>query len=181
MRTLTAGSLLAALIVLAPAAADDFKPEPGFTLLFNGKDLGGWKTKKGDSLDGKTETPDGRFKVSDGNLVVDDKVKGDVVINTAREFAKDVHVKFEFRPGPGCNNDLYFRGQKFDLKKGDVKNFKEGVWHEFEIVVKGDKAEFKCNGEVQRTATVKADGTALGLRAEFGPVQFRRIRVNAAP
>src|SRR5262249_40492663 len=105
------------------AEADEFKLEPGFTLLFNGKDLSGWKTKKGDSLEGKTEAWNKRFTVSDGKIVIDPAVKGDVIITTAQELAGDVHIKFDFLPGKGCNNDLFFRGLKFDLKTGDVKNF----------------------------------------------------------
>lgn len=185
MRKLSCHWLLAACLVFAlsssEARADDFKLEPDFTLLFNGKNLDGWKTRNGEALDGKTEAANGRFKVSDGHLVIDPKVKGDVVINTAKEWGKDVHIKFEFLPGPGCNNDLYFRGLKFDLKKSDVKNLKEGEWNEFEIVVRGDKAEFKCNGETLRTANAKAGNTPLGLRAEFGPVQLRRIRIKETP
>jgi hypothetical protein len=187
MRMLPFGLLVAGFVVLAlgsrsAGAADDFKVEDGFTLLFNGKDLTGWKTKKGnESLDGKTEAYNGRFKVADGVLVIDPKVKGDVRIMTAKEFAKDVHVKFEFLPGKGCNNDLFLRGLKFDLKVPDVKNLKEGEWNEFEIVIKGDKAEFKCNGEVQRTNTAKPAATPWEIRAELGPVQFRRIRIKEMP
>jgi Domain of Unknown Function (DUF1080) len=166
------------LIAVQTARADDFKLEEGFTLLLNGKDLTGWKTTKGESLDGKTDAYTGRFKVADGILTLDPKVKGDVRIETEKEFAKDVHIKFDFLPGEGCNNDLFLRGQKFDLKKPDVKNMKEGEWNSFEIVIAGDKAEFKCNGETMRTATVKGKGTVFGLRAEFGPMQVRRMRVK---
>jgi hypothetical protein len=37
-----------ALLAVAAVRADDFKPEDGFALLFNGKDLTGWKTEKGE-------------------------------------------------------------------------------------------------------------------------------------
>ena len=64
------------LIGIAPRShADDFKPEEGFTLLFNGKDLTGWNTTKGESLDGKTEAYAGRFKVAGGILTLDPSVK----------------------------------------------------------------------------------------------------------
>jgi hypothetical protein len=172
---------LAFLNVSPSGAADDFKPEPGFTLLFNGRNLSGWKVRGGDALEGKTETKNARFKVADDCIVIDAKAKGNMVIDTTREFGKDVHIKFEFLPGAGCNNDLYLRGLKFDLKKPDVKNMKEGMWNEFEIILQGNKAEFKCNGEVQRTATATMPSTVLGVRAEFGPIQIRRIRFKEAP
>src|SRR5262249_29471057 len=155
MRILAHGLLLACL-----ALAGDFKVEPGFKLLFNGKDLSGWKEKTGGaSLEGKTEAYKGRFKVKDGILTINPKVKGDVRIVTDRQFSGDVHIKFDYKPGPGCNNDLYLRGHKFDIKKPDVKNLKEGEWNEFEIIIKGDKIEYRNNGEVQRKGTVKVKST----------------------
>jgi hypothetical protein len=183
MRFVFCGLILTGLAIVAPRAlaADDFKPEAGFTLLFNGKDLTGWKTKTGnEALDGKTDAYNGRFKVTDGVLVIDEKAKGDVRIMTAKEFGKDVHIKFEFKPGKGCNNDLFLRGMKFDLKTPDVKNLKEDEWNEFEIIVTGDKAEFKCNGETQKTMTAKPGATPFEVRAELGPMQMRRVRVKEA-
>src|SRR5262245_48556932 len=113
-------------LLTCPAVADDFQLEPGFKLLFNGQDLTGWKVRKtGAALEGKSETPDQRFKVADGLLVVDAKAKGDVIIDSVPELAGDLHLKFDFLPGAGCNNDLYLRGLKFDLKQQDVKNMKQ--------------------------------------------------------
>jgi hypothetical protein len=183
MRILSCGLLLIGSVLLALASAahaDDFKLEEGFTPLFNGKDLTGWKEKKGGvSLDGKTEAYKGRFTVKDGILVIDPKVRGDVRIMTAREFSGDVHLKFDYKPGKGCNNDLFLRGQKFDIKTPDVKNLKEDEWNSFEIIIKGDKMEYRNNGEVQRTAKVKNDSsTVFEVRAEFGPIEFRRMRVQ---
>jgi hypothetical protein len=182
MRMVSCGLLLTglALFCAAPSAgAEDPKLEPGFTLLFNGKDLTGWKEKTGGrSLDGKTEAYKGRFTVKDEILVIDPKVKGDVRIMTTREFAGDVHIKFDFEPGAGCNNDLFLRGHKFDLVKGGVKNMKDGEWNHFEIVITGDKIEFKNNGEVQRTGKVKVGSSVFEIRAEFGHIKFRRIRVQ---
>ena len=180
MRNFSIGIMLVSFVSVAFASriaeADEFKLEDGFKAFFNGKDMTGWKLRKGgDSLDGKTATAKNRIQVLDGKLVIDGKAKGNLVIDTAHQFAKDVHIKFEFLPDERCNNDLYFRGNKFDLKKGSVKNFKPGEWHRFEIIVKGDKVEFKCNGESQRTGAAKA-ASSLGVRAEFGAVTFRRMR-----
>lgn len=161
----------------SPVAADDFQLEPGFKLLFNGQDLTGWKVRKsGVALEGKAETPDQRFKVAEGLLVVDAKAKGDVTIDSVQELAGDVHVKFDFLPGAGCNNDLYLRGLKFDLKQADVKNMKQGEWNSFEIVIAGEKVEFKCNGELLKTEKPKNASSPLGIRAELGPIQIRRLR-----
>jgi len=185
MRILLCGLCLALVVLEMPvggAEKEEFKIEPGFTLLFNGKDLTGWKLRKGgESLDGKTEAAGGRFKVMDGIVVLDPKVKGDVYIETARMLTKDVHIKFEYLPGPGCNNDLLLLGLKFDIKKPDVKNLKEGEWNQFEIVSKEGKIEFKSNGEVQRSEKPKAEKSSLVLRAEAGPMKIRRLRIKEMP
>ena len=175
--------LLAVLTTLAPQA-DEFKLEPGFKLLFNGKNLDGWKEASGkkEPLEGKTEAYGGRFKVVEGRLVIDPSVKGDLHIETVAEFAKDVHLKFEFKPGPKCNNDLFLRGTKFDLVPGNKenKNVKEGEWTSCEIVVTGDKIEHKIAGETVRTSTLKADAAAspFRIRAEIGAIEIKNVRAK---
>ncbi|WP_020475283.1 3-keto-disaccharide hydrolase [Zavarzinella formosa] len=167
--------VLSVLTLLAfgfAVTAADTKP----TAAFNGKDLAGWKTKEGESLDGKTEAYAGRFKVIDKELVLDPAVKGDKYIYTQAETTGDVTVSFEFKPGEKCNNDLFLRGTKFDLKEGgELKNWKKDDWNTFEIAVKGSKAEFKLNGETVKTMATKGDKSNFGLRAEFGAIKYRNI------
>jgi hypothetical protein len=162
--------------------ADEFKLEPGFTLLFNGKNLDGWKEASGkkEALEGKTEAYNGRFKVVDGRLVYDPSVKGDLYIETVKTFGKDAHIKFDFKPGPKCNNDLFLRGTKFDIIPGNKenKNVKEGEWYTFEIVITGDKIEHKINGETVRTSKAKPEATPFKLRAEFGAIEIKNIRAK---
>lgn len=178
--------LCAALGLLATVshglAAADFKLEPGFALLFNGKNLDGWREAKGskESLEGKTEAYHGRFKVNDGKLVYDPAVKGDSYIETTKEFGKDVHLKFEFMPGPKCNNDLFLRGIKFDIIPGNKENqaVKEGEWFTLEVIVKGEIIEHKINGETVRTSKAGPKPTPFMLRAEIGAIQIRNLRVK---
>jgi hypothetical protein len=172
------------LCVAVCLLAADTKKEEGFKPLFNGKDYTGWKTlargkTKAVSLDGKEEAYGGRFKVKDGKMVLDPKVKGDVRIETAKSYAGDVTIRFEFFPGPKCNNDLFFRGQKFDLSKENIKGFELGKWHTLEITVKGDDIEFKYDGESKRKGKVKGKGgTPFGVRAEFGEMEIRNMRIK---
>ena len=176
MRLLCCTLLLAACPTLR---ADDAKPDAGFELLFNGKDLTGWKPKGNkDSLAGKTEAYNGRFKVKDGELVIDPAVKGDVRIETEKEFAKDFTIKFEFKPDSKCNNDLFIRGQKFDLSKDNVKKMKDSEWNAIEITLKEGKIEFKVNGEVVRSATTKVEKSRFEIRAEFGAIQIRKMQIK---
>ncbi len=174
-------SILSAIVVtfaLAPCVrADDFKLEDGFSLLIS-KDLTGWKTEKGDSLDGKSEAFTSRFTLKDGVLHIDPKVKGDVKIFTTKEFDKDVQIKLDFLPDAKCNNDLFLRGIKFDLSAGNVKDWKVGEWNSLEIILKGDKAEFKLNDKAVKTIATKGKATGFGIRAEFGEMKVRRLRVK---
>jgi hypothetical protein len=185
MRPFSCVVLVASLTAAASLrAADDFKLEQGYTLLFNGKNLDGWKEASGkkEALDGKTEAYKGRFKVMEGRLVYDPSVKGDLYIETVKEFGGDVHIKFDFKPGPKCNNDLFIRGTKFDIIPTNKENkaVKDGEWNAFEIVITGDKIEHKINGETARTATIKAGtkATPFKLRAEFGAIEIKNIRVK---
>jgi hypothetical protein len=173
-------------------AADDFKPEPGYRLIFTGKNLDGWQAKadakkdkdaKPESLAGKTEAFGGRFKVADGVLVIDPAVKGDRYLETAEPVGGDVTIRFDFKPGEGCNNDLLFLGTKFDIKAGEklkdaVKGVKVGEWNKLEVVVKGGSADFVVNGEKVATQKTKGDKGPFTLRAEFGPISYKNVRVS---
>jgi hypothetical protein len=151
--------------------------DAGFMPLFNGKNLDGWKTRAGEPLDGKTQAYQGRFMVVDGKLVIDPSVKGDVVLVTAREFTGDAHVKFEFRAGEKCNNDLFFRGNKFDITL-KLKNLKPDAWNDLDIIAKGDSVIFQVNGQEAKAAKNKGVGNALGIRAEFGAIEIRNVRAK---
>jgi hypothetical protein len=175
---------LLAVVSLAFAAGvdavDDFKPEPGFGLLFNGKNLDGWQTQTGkkESLDGKTEAFGGRFAVKDGELTIDPAVKGDVIIETKHEFGGRIVIRFEFKPDAKCNNDLFLLGTKFDIKKEDIKNLKQDEWNELLIAVADGKVTFTCNGELVRSIPTKGQKSTFAIRAEFGAMRIRKLRAS---
>src|SRR5262249_8774792 len=70
MRSLSVAVVLFGVALLLPVpvtSGGEFKLEPGFTLIFNGKNLDGWREKGSkDTLEGKTEAFKGRFKVEKG-------------------------------------------------------------------------------------------------------------------
>jgi hypothetical protein len=175
------------LLVSAVLVVAQDKVEPGFTSLFNGKNFDGWReasNKKdapaGKALDGMADAFGGRFKAAEGAIVIDPAVKGDRYIETAKEFAKDVHIKLEFKAGAKCNNDLFLRGGKFDIVPGnkECKNVKEGEWCTLEIVVVDGKMEHRINGEVARTSKAAEKATPFKMRAEFGAIEIKNIRVK---
>ena len=55
---------------------------------------------------------------------------------------------------------------------------KEGEWNDFEIRIVGDSAEFHLYGEKVKTAKPKPEATPFGIRAEFGAIQIRHIRIK---
>ena len=154
MQHLRNGLLFGLLILVSlgtDARPDEDAAEAGFVLLFNGQDLSGWKLKRGgETLEGKAEAAGGRFKVAERQLILDPTVKGDVVIETTVELAGNLRLKFEFLPGAGCNNDLFLRGMKFDLKAGDVKNLKQDEWNQFEIVIAGSQCRPNATAKASR-------------------------------
>jgi Domain of Unknown Function (DUF1080) len=179
-------SLPCSLFLLLPLPATsvekDIKLEPGFEYIFNGKNLDGWKEvggKEPPALDGKTEAYMGRFKVADGKLIYDPAVKGDKYIETAKAYG-DVQIRFDFKAGPKCNNDVLFRGTKFDIVPGNKENktVKEGEWSTFELIAVGDKIEHKINNETVRTTALKVKSTPFKLRAEFGAIEIKNIRAK---
>lgn len=177
--------VLTSTFVLFPLLAADKPDETGFTPLL-GKDLTGWKIaptgqkdKGGDPLTGKTESSTKRFVLAEGVLTLDEKVKGDLAITTEKTWAKDAHIQFDFKPGKACNNDVYFRGIKFDIKPADIKGCKVDEWNRFEFVVMGDAAEIKCNGESVKKLKAKPGATPFSLRAEGGPIQIKNLRIKA--
>src|SRR5262249_3935197 len=122
---------------------DDFKLEPGYTSLFNGKDLSGWKYGK-DKLDGKSETADKRFQVENGVIVVN-AGKGIKDLYTVDEFNKDFHLKLEFRASLKSDSGVYIRGKQLQVRDyprfggqySKVPGFKLDDWNELDITVKG--------------------------------------------
>ena len=178
---------------MSTPAAEEFKPEAGYTSLFNGKDFTGWKYPgmKGEPLDGETGTPDKRMEVKDGVILVnikDANGKGGIKdLYTARSCDKDFHLKLEFRAAPRADSGVYIRGPQLQVRDyptvGPYKKvkFNTGDWNELEITVKGNTAECKCNGEVIEPAMKVPARGGIGLQAESGKFEFRRIRIKELP
>jgi lysophospholipase L1-like esterase len=119
--------------------SDDFQPEPGFELLFNGKDLTGWGFRPMSSqaiesrgkwinrdpnnapawpivtepvsFDGKTSSDDGRYVAKHGRLIVTTPSEGRKIqtLSTHREFPDDFTLKLEFRATPNADSGVFLR------------------------------------------------------------------------
>lgn len=161
--------------------------DAGTVELFNGKDLTGWGYKKGDnfeSFDGKTEASDKRYSAKDGVLVVNPG-KGTHQLWTAAKFPKDFELRLEFRAEVNADSGLFVRGPQLQVRDylvagpyKDLKKYKPQEWNEIVVVVKGEVAHCTCNGEVLNDKfKVPATGP-IGLEADRGQMEYRKIRLK---
>ena len=178
------GPAAVALLLSASLRAE----EPGGVELFNGKDLTGWgykdKAGKFEPFDGKTESSDGRYSVKGGALVVNPG-KGIAKLWTAAAFPKDFELRLEFRAAVNADSGLFVRGPQLQVRDylvaGPYKNLKKyrpQDWNEIVVVVRGEVAHCTCNGEVlEEKMKVPATGP-IGLEADRGQMEYRKIRLK---
>ena len=194
-----------------------FTPEPGFVSLFNGRDLTGWgyrPTSKEDiesakrwqasdpdaaawpvvtapvSFAGQTVTPDGRYLVKNGRLVVTTPPEFRKIQHlwTTREFPKDFILKLEFRATPNTDSGIFVRGPQLQCRDfllagpyKELKRYRPADWNEITIIVKGGFAHCTCNGELLEEAMPVPASGPIGLEGDRGQMEYRRIRVQELP
>ncbi|MCE9530669.1 MAG: DUF1080 domain-containing protein [Planctomycetes bacterium] len=147
LRTLLSLPCLALVLYASTAPAADPKPEPGVTVLFNGKDLTGWGYKTGATFDGKTESDDKRYTAKDGMIVVNPG-KGIAQLWTTAKFPKDFELRLEFRAAVNADSGLFVRAPQLQVRDylvagpyKDLKKYKPQDWNEIVVVVKGTVAQ----------------------------------------
>jgi len=173
--------------------ADDFKMEPGFVSLFNGKDLTGWgfrnqKTQeKTASFDGKKASNDGRYVAINERLVVTTPPEGRRIqqLWTTREFPKNFILKLEFRATPNADSGVFIRRPQLQCRDyvlagpwKDLKNYKPQDWNEIVAIVKDGVAHCTCNGEVLNAEFKVPASGPIGLEGDRGQMEYRRIRIK---
>lgn len=181
-RWVALGVLLAAALGVV---AQEFQAEPGYTVLFNGKDLSGWRAGK-DLLDGLTETKNKKWHVSDGAIVIDGGGGGDLY--TVKDFDKDFNLKLEFRAATKADSGVYLRGVQLQVRDypragpyTKVK-FKDNDWNELEVTVKGPVYSASVNGKAlgeKDTLDVSfRDGKPLA-KLNGTAIDFSTIQISA--
>lgn len=196
-------SLLSCLLV-ASLHADDFKPDEGFTSLFNGKDLTGWcyrakvdKTavKVGDVMavfDGKTESiADGRYSAKDGILTVNFPKGVERLVSqmyTIKEFPKNFILKLEFRASVNADSGIFIRKPQLQCRDylvagpyKELKKYKPQDWNLIEVTVKDNIAHCTCNGEVLEDALKLPETGPIGLEGDRGQMEYRHIQIKELP
>ncbi len=185
-----------ALLLVIPhiSRAEDWKPDPGFTSLYNCKDLTGWgyrdKAQKTlECFDGKMESSDGRYIAKGECLVVnpEDKSKGPHLrqLWTTREFPKDFILKIEFRASANADSGIFLRKPQLQCRDylvagpyKDLKNYKPQEWNVIIVTVKDNVAHCECNGEVLEDSIQLPDTGPVGLEADRNQMEYRRIQIK---
>ena len=168
---------------LALRAADP-QPQAKEVELFNGKDLTGWGYKSGEKFDGKVESDDKRYSAKDGTIIVHPGT-GIKQLWTTAQFPKDFELRLEFRAAVNADSGLFVRGPQLQVRDYLVagpykmlKKYKPQDWNEIVVVVKGEAAHCTCNGELlEEKMKVPATGP-IGLEADRGQMEYRKIRLK---
>src|SRR5262245_57854199 len=198
-RTRLGLGLLTAVLVAAatPGRAEDNKGDEGFVSIFNGKDITGWvyKSAPKESLEGRTETPDGRFVVRDGAIVCNEKDntgKGGIKdLYTVKSYDSDFIFRAEFRAAPRADSGVYIRGPQLQVRDYPTvgpykpKGFKAGNWNLLEIHVMGGVVTTTVNGKAVTEndvleLTVKNGKPTAKLNGKSVEVSMISVGVGAA-
>ena len=205
---------LFATLGLSETQADPFTPEEGFSSLFNGRDLTGWgyrPTSEADKasaarwqasdpnaaawpivtepvpFDGLTSTPDGRFAVIGGRLVVTTPPEYRKIqqLWTTREFPEDFVLKLEFRATPNADSGVYLRGPQLQCRDyrlagpyKDLKSYRQQDWNELVVTVQNGVAQATVNGEALDTELKVPETGPIGVEGDRGQMEYRRIRIR---
>ncbi len=187
-----------ALSALFSAHADDWKPEPGFVSLYNGKDLTGWgyrdkEQKVTETFDGKAEASDGRFTAkADGIIVVNphNEAKGPRRRDlwTTKEFPKNFILKIEFRAAVNADSGIFLRKPQLQCRDylvagpyKELKKYKPQDWNTIIVTVKDNVAHCECNGEVLVEALPLPASGPIGLEADRDQMEYRHIQLKELP
>ncbi len=186
-------TFLASIILSATAAAlraEEFTLEPGFVSLFNGKDLTGWSYNEKEIFDGKLEASDGRYTAKDGMLVVNpfDEKRGPHLrqLYTTKLFPTNFELRLEFRASVNADSGIFIRKPQLQCRDYLVagpykalKSYKAQDWNQIVVIVKDGVAHCTCNGEVLEAALKLPETGPIGLEADRGTMEYRRIRLKA--
>ena len=161
-----------------------FTLEPGFEMLLNGTDLTGWHYADGPEFKAMQHASDGRYTARDGRIVVNPG-KGLAQLWTTREFPHDFHLKLEFRAGVNADSGVFLRKPQLQCRDylvagpyKELTKYKPQDWNEIEVIVKGKVATCTCNGEPLNFPNEMPATGPIGLEADRGQMEYRRIRIK---
>ncbi len=194
----------AALFAVVPNVHSDEQPklEDGWTSLFNGKDLTGWKASEGVEWkveDGKIVTPPKRSHLFTEQEFTNFEFKAEVMTTPGSNSGIYFHTKYEDTfPNTGyecqvnqTHGDLVKTGSIYNVVKNFTPPAEDNVWYTQEIIVKGKSITVKINGKklfeyvepegVTGTRRLGKGSFALQAHDPKSVVYYRNLRVKPMP
>lgn len=142
------------------------------------------------AFDGKTSSVDGRWRVVGDHIaaVTPPEQRKVQQLWTTRTFDGDFVLKLEFRATPYADGGVFLRGPQFQVRDyrlsgpyTKLKSYKPQDWNELVITVTGGTAEVTCNGELLDAKFAVPPSGGIGLEADRGQMEYRRIRISSRP
>jgi hypothetical protein len=176
------------LVLACPsfAPAGEFKLEPGFVRMDNGKDLSGWYPS---TWAGKDTGDATGWSVVDGAIHLDcDKARSHL-FSRAR-FGRNAIIRLQYRAAKGADSGLCLHGKQFQLRDypnslPDTKRYAPhakppGEWNDLELDFTDGVGVIKLNGHVIEKQWKLGDhaNRGLGLQREKGDFSFRYVRMK---
>jgi len=168
------------------AAAEEFKLEPGFVRLDNGKDLTGWYPS---TWLGKNTGDATGWSVVEGAIHLDCQ-RAKAHLFSEKKFSRNAILRLEFRAAEAADSGLCLHGEQFQLRDypnsyPDTRRYAPhakppGQWNELELDITDGVAVIKLNGHVIEEAfRLGPDADrGLGLQRERGDFDFRYVRIK---
>jgi lysophospholipase L1-like esterase len=139
------------------------------------------------SFDGRTTSLDGRWRVIGDRIAAMTPAEYRKVSQlwTTKGFEGDFVLKLEFRATPYADGGVFLRGPQLQVRDyrlsgpyTSLASYRPQDWNELVVTVTGETAEVTCNGEViEKAFKVPASG-GIGLEADRGQMEYRRIRLS---
>lgn len=102
--------------------------------------------------------------------------------------SKDFILRLEFRASTNADSGIFLRGPQLQCRDylvagpyKQLKKYKPQDWNRIEVVVTNNVAHCTCNGEVLEAALKLPATGPIGLEADRGQMEYRRIRVQELP
>ena len=138
-------------------------------------------------FDGRATSVDGRWRVIGDHIAAIQPAEYRRISQlwTTKEFEGDFVLKLEFRATAYADGGVFLRGPQLQVRDyrlsgpyTTLAGYRPQDWNELVITVRGETAAVTCNGEVIEKAFKVPPSGGIGLEADRGQMEYRRIRIS---